>query len=484
MIWSLVKITAFIVAIAFFSTAFALLMDLNGTVTFELFDFAIRTDLTNFVILLLLLIPVFWGAYFLVGLAVAVFNFFVGDETALTRYLNKNRTRRGYEALADSMVAMASGEPALANSKITLAERCLKRPELTGLLAAQAAERMGNTDKAQAVYRQLLQDGKTRFVGVAGILKHALDGGDTRKALQLAKKAYELRPQHEETQNILFRLQSQEEDWIGAEEVLKAKFSQKKFDKKTYHHHRAAILLSQGMQNLDQDRRVEGKSKVIEANKLAPDLIPAATLAARLCAEAGDKRTATRILMTTWNLVSHPDIVSVYKELEPDESNQQRHERFKKLINKTLTQPESRMAMAELAISHKDYHQARRELETLHENAPSVRTYLILAAIERGLGSSEGQVQNLLAAAVTAPKGSQWICNTCHQSQKDWSPLCSNCQDFDSLEWQQQDNSPQTLISSIKLLPLAADSENSFHALEEDNTSDDIITAEEITDVK
>ena len=158
MIWSLVKISLFILAVAALSMGFAFVMDLQGKVTFEIFSYAITTNLVNLIILLLVLIPVVWIIYFLTGLIVAVCKFFIGDETALTRYLNRNKDRKGYEALAESMVAMAAGEPSEAAHKIALAERHLGRPELTGLLAAQSAERMGNKGKAQDVYKKMLGD--------------------------------------------------------------------------------------------------------------------------------------------------------------------------------------------------------------------------------------------------------------------------------------------------------------------------------------
>ncbi|MCY4446224.1 MAG: heme biosynthesis protein HemY [Rhodobacteraceae bacterium] len=483
MFWPLVKITLFIVIVGTFSAGLALLMNINGTVTFELFDLAIQTDLINLVLLLLILIPILWGMYFLVGLCIAIIRFIVGDETAFTRYLNKNKTRKGFQALADSMVALASGEPALAKSKINLAEKYLKQPELTGLLAAQTAERMGDTAKAQEVYKQLLQNQKTRFIGVAGILKHRLENNDTSTALKLAEKAHQLRPHHEETLNILFKLQAQSQDWIGAEKTLKAKFSRNQFDRKDYKHHRAVILFAQANLELSQDNSRLAKSKIFEANNLAPDLIPAAILAAQFKVEGNDKKAATRVLMNAWNLLQHPDIVSAYSEIEPNESLQERYKRFKKIINKTLTHSESRMAMAELAISRHDFVGARRELETLPDTDPTVRTYLILAAIERGIGAEEGKVQTLLAKALTAANGPQWVCNTCQYVHENWEPICSNCQDFDSIWWQRNDKANQKLVSSIKLLPMRNDDDNSKGDLEEQVKPDEIIRADEITEI-
>ena len=58
-------------------------------------------------------------------------------------------------------MALASGEGRTAMSKAARAERYLKRPELTNLITAQAAEMAGDTKKAQEVYKTLLQDDRT-----------------------------------------------------------------------------------------------------------------------------------------------------------------------------------------------------------------------------------------------------------------------------------------------------------------------------------
>lgn len=474
MVWSLAKISLFILAVAALSMGFAYLLDLQGSVTFEILNYEITTSLVNLIILLLILIPVIWVVYFLFGLVLAVFRFFVGDETALTRYLNRNKDRKGYEALAESMVAMAAGEPSEAAHKIALAERHLGRPELTGLLAAQSAERMGNKDKAQDVYKKLLGDDKTRFVGIVGILKHRLEVGDTKTALQLAKKAFELKPGHEETQIILLRLQTSEADWEGVRNTWKARFDRKRISKQEYVHGTAVTLFAEGKKLLKEGNQ-EGSLKVFEANKLAPSLVPAAVLAAQLKNGDGDHKNANRILTKAWNLEPHPDLAQAYTELEPDETDQHRHERFKKLIAKTLMHPESRMTMAELAISRGDFGVASHELENIHQDDPTVRTFLIMAAIEKGKGSPDQNVKSLLSNALTAPRGNQWICNTCQQIHKEWQPVCISCQAFDTLTWRREEEETTSLPSSIKLLPLINEEDFESETLIEDNSTDEII---------
>ena len=223
MAWSLFKILLFVTAVAIVAVVASTIVDSVSTVRLEIGDFEISTSALMLTAFAILLLPAIWLVFFLIGLARATIGFLFGDETALSRYFNKNREQRGFEALADGLLALASGEPKLAMMKAARAENLLRRPEITGIITAQAAERAGEPAKAVAAYKRLLNDDRTRFAGIAGLLKHKLEDGDTEVALKLAEKAFVIKPQHDDMQNTLLRLQSGGEDWEGARKTLAAK---------------------------------------------------------------------------------------------------------------------------------------------------------------------------------------------------------------------------------------------------------------------
>ena len=68
-----------------------------------------------------------------------------GDETALSRYFDRNRERKGFQALTEGLLALAAGEGRLALNRAIKAEKYLAEPHLTTLLVAQAAEAAGDT---------------------------------------------------------------------------------------------------------------------------------------------------------------------------------------------------------------------------------------------------------------------------------------------------------------------------------------------------
>ncbi len=216
MLWSLVKILIFVGLVTAATYGAVMLGEMSGHAQITLAGLEFRLGPVESLVALVVFIVLVWLLFKFIGLAAAFFRFLNGDETALSRYFTRNRERRGYEALADGMMALASGEGHLALAKAAKAERYLQRPELTTLLTAQAAEMAGDRKKAEETYKKLLVDDRTRFVGIRGIMKQKLIDGDSDTALKLAEKAFAIRPKHEETQDILLRLQSEKGDWAGA----------------------------------------------------------------------------------------------------------------------------------------------------------------------------------------------------------------------------------------------------------------------------
>ncbi len=201
---------------------------------------------------------------------------------------------------------------------------CLNRPELTTLLTAQAAEAMGDHARATEAWKQLLGNEETRFVAIRGLLRQKLDVGDTATALKLAEKAFALRPRHGESQDILLKLQSEAHDWKGARATLGAQAKSGNLPRDVWRRRDAIMALQEAKVVLDEHATPEAREEAIAANKASPDLIPAATMAARSLIEKDDKRTAVRVLKKAWEVQPHPDLAAAFAEIEPDETPAER----------------------------------------------------------------------------------------------------------------------------------------------------------------
>ena len=455
MLLSLLKILFFFAVVLVVSLGAMHLSDSGQMLRLEYGGTEIVLTPVKALVALLVLMVAAWLAFKLLGMALAFIRFIAGDETAISRYFARSRERKGYDALAEGMLAVASGEGRLAPAKAAKAGKYLNRPHVTNLLAAQAAEVAGDSTRAQEIYRELLDDQRTRFVGVRGLMRQKLAQGETATALLLAQKAYALKPGHREVQDTLLELQTREHDWKGARAILKEKRRQGDLPKDVHIRRDAVLALQEASEVLARENSISAREAAISAARASPDLIPAAVLAARSYVAQKDLRNASRILEKTWSVRPHPDLAAAYADIAPDESSAARLRRFDSLIRQNPDHEQSRLLRAELLLSAEDFPGARRALGDLAEKHPTVRTLSIMAAIERGEGADDAVVRGWLARALTASRGEQWVCDKCHNVMAAWSPVCDSCGGFDTLSWRepQQDGSVAS-TGGAEMLPL------------------------------
>ena len=454
MLWSLLKVLVFVAIIAVLALGAGYLMEMDGGALVTMGGREYALSPLKLVLAVIVLIIALWIVLKLLSLLIATLRFINGDETAISRYFPKNRERKGYQALSEGMMALASGDGSSALSKAAKAEKYLAKPELTNLLTAQAAEMTGDRRKAEETYKKLVQNEATRFVGVRGIMKQKLAEGDTDTALQLAERAFALKPKHEETQDILLKLQAQGEDWAGARKTLAAKLKSGSLPRDVHKRREAVLALSQAEGVMNDGNDIEAREAAIEANRLSPDLIPAAVMAAKSYISQDKKRYATRVLKKAWDVQPHPELAAAYAAIEPDETPEARVKRFDKLVKSTLDHPETKMLKAERGIAAEDFPAARRALGDLVETAPDARSVTIMAAIERGEGASDAVVRGWLTKALNAPRGPQWVCDACNNIHAEWEPVCANCASFDTLSWKSPPQSEIASPTGVAMLPL------------------------------
>jgi HemY protein len=454
MIWSLIKVLLFVAVVALLAIAASTLLNSGEGVRVAVAGYEFTLGPLHAVIVAGVLLALLWLVLRLTGFLVALLRFLTGDETAIKRFFNRRNERLGYQALSEGLVALASGENRTALARAAKAERYLARPEITTVLVAQAAEAAGDGDRATEAYKSLLSDPKSRFIGVRGLMMQKLQEGDRETALALAQKAFELKPKHAGTQDVLLQLQAETSDWKGARETLGAKLRTGTLPRDVHRRRDAVLALQQAKGVIDEAATIEAREAAIEANKLSPDLIPAAAMAARAYIADDDGRNAARVLRKAWAAQPHPDLAAAFAEIVPDETPQARVKRFRTLTDANPDHDETRMLLAELNLAAENFPEARRALGDLVTRHPTRRSLAIMAAIERGEGGDEAVVRGWLARTLTAPRGPQWCCDKCQSVHAGWAPICSNCGGFDTLSWREPTEGTGPSSTQSELLPL------------------------------
>ena len=485
MLWSLIKIVLFVGAVAALAWGAGFLLESQGGIQVTLMGTEFSFGPLQSVIAIVVLIVAVWLLLKIAALLMATWHFLNGDETALSRYFDRNRERKGYDALSEGLMALASGEGRVALAKAQKADKYLDKPALTNLLTAQAAEMAGDRRMAETTYRKLVEDEKTRFVGVRGIMNQKLADGDTETARKLAEKAFALKPRHVETGDVLLKLQAENEDWAGARQTLSAKLKHGQLPRDVHKRRDAVMALSEAKDIIAEGNSIEAREAAIEANRLSPDLIPAAVMAARSYVEQEKPRYAARVLTKAWGVSPHPDLAAAFAAIAPDESPQARIKRFRALTKQNPTHPENRMLLSELHIANEDFPEARRALGDLIETDPTARSVTLMAAIERGQGASDTVVKGWLARALTVSRGPQWICDNCQNIHGEWQPICENCKGIDTLTWKEPPVSQVASPTGVQMLPLivgALADDSGADGVDPVVQDDDIVDAELITD--
>jgi len=319
-------------------------------------------------------------------------------------------------------------------------------------------------------------------------MKQKLASGDNETALVLAEKAFALKPKHEETGDILLRLQAEKEDWSGARKTLSAKLRNGQLPRDVHKRRDAVLALSEAKDILSDESPIEKREAAIEANRLSPDLIPAAVMAAKGYIEQSKPRYAARLLKKAWEARPHPDLAATFAAIVPDETPAARIKRFATLTKIKPNHPETQMLLAELHIANEDFPAARRALGDLVEKDPDARSVTLMAAIERGEGASDTVVKGWLARAIAVPRGPQWICENCQHIHAEWKPICENCSSFDTLEWKRPPVSEVAMPAGVQMLPLivgALDDNsgaNSVPQVAEDVTIEDAEIIEDVVE--
>ncbi|MFO1185538.1 MAG: hypothetical protein U1E56_12255 [Bauldia sp.] len=170
----------------------------------------------------------------------------------------------------------------------------------------------------------------------------------------------------------------------------------------------------------------------LEAHRLAPALVPTATLAARLLVRAGDLRKATRVLSTTWRLGPHPDLALAFSELRPGDAFRERSRRLRR-----LTAPNGQdvvaFTLARIAVDAKAWTEARAALAAAAAGEPTEGVCLLMAEIEEGENGDLGRTRDWLARSLRAPRDPVWMADG--QVFENWAPVSPISGRVDAFEW-------------------------------------------------
>jgi HemY protein len=439
----MIRLLLFLALLGLAALGLAWLADHPGQVGLTWQGYRIETSLMTAigaVVALAILIALLWG----------VFRFVFRLPSLVALASRARRREKGFTALSRGMVAVGSGDARAATRHAAEAHRLIGAEPLTRLLRAQAAQLSGDRAGAESAFKDMLDGSHTHALGLRGLHMEARRRGDHAAALEFAVEAHKRGAPPWAGQAVLDD-RAARGDWAAALEAVETNAAAKLIDKPTANRLRAVLQTAMALERAEREPQA-ALSLVQEAARLAPGLVPAAALAGRLTAAAGDYRRAARILEAAYERTPHPDLAAAYLRMRPGDSAADRLGRARSLARLVPNDRESRLTIARAALEARDFSSARAAMAPLlapdaSTGRPTARVCLLMADLEETAGSP-GAVREWLARAARAPRDRAWVADG-YVSDR-WAPV-SPAGKLDAFVWR----TPEERLSAPDAAPTA-----------------------------
>jgi HemY protein len=420
----MIRVVLFLIAVCLIAYGFALLGDHPGDVSIVWLGQRVDTSVTVAVAAIATL----------VALAVCLWTLLralIGSPAAMARAARRRRRRRGYEAISRGLVAIGAGDIRAAARFAAEAARIAPAEPLALLLAAQTAQLNGDRAGAEDAFRAMSERDDTRLLGLRGLYVEAQRRDDGAAARRFAEAAAAAAPAAPWASRAVLEFRCAAGDWQSALAILDENRHSGLLDKATYRRQRAVLLTARAMAAEDADRP-KAKMLALEAVRLAPDLVPAAALAARLLADAGEMRKARRIIETAWHRQPHPDLADIYAHVRPSDSARERLARVEALARQAPGHVEAALAVARAALDAREFATARTALARFLDQ-PTQRIAMLMAELEELEHGDEGRAREWMARAVRAQRDAAWTADGVVAER--WMPFSPVTGRLDAFEW-------------------------------------------------
>jgi HemY protein len=365
---------------------------------------------------------------------------------AIGERMLKRRQKRGLEALSSGMIAIGAGDKSLATRYALQARKSLPHEPLTHLLRAQAAQLSGDRATARRIFESMLSSPDTEQLGLRGLFLEAEREGEREAARQFAERALASNPKLGWSSDALFDIQCKQKDYAGALETL-AQAKRSGLVEKTAADRKRAVLLAGLAQDAEENETEKALGLALEAHALAPDLVPAAAVAARILAGRGQTGKAAKVIHKTWSRAPHPDLAHAYAYARIGDSPRDRLDRVRQLAALNSHSIESPIAIATTAIEARLFAEARDALAPLLDDRLTQRVATLMARIEAGENDDKGRVREWLARAVNAARDPAWTADGVVADR--WEPVSPVTGALDAFQWRVPVENRDTSSSNI-----------------------------------
>lgn len=438
----MIRIILFLFLVGVVALGGAVIADQTGDVTLSWNAWRIDTSVPVLVLALLIVVC----AAMLVW---AIIRSFLRAPERLRKLRRERRHAKGRNAVTQGLIAIGTGDHFAARRHADVAKRLTQQDPLAMLLQAQTAQLHGDSEGAQRAFHAMAERKDTRLLGLRGLFVEAQRRDDAYSAVALAEEALKTAPASAWASHAVLGFRCSKGDWDGALTILENNLAAGLIDPAPYKRQRGVLLTARAL-DLETSDRDKSRASAMEAVKLAPTLVPAATLAAKFLSENNQTRRAMQVIEAAWIAQPHPDLADAYAHVRLGDSALNRLSRVEKLAAKVPGHIEGALALARAAIDAGDYARAREALVPFIET-PTQRVAILMAELERAEHGEGGNARSWMLRAVRAALDPAWTADG-YVSER-WRPVSPVTGRLDAFQWL----TPVAALPSEKAPVLEAD---------------------------
>jgi HemY protein len=420
----MIRVFIFLALVALLALGGAWLADRPGEIALTWLGWRIETSVTVAAIALVVLVA-------LMMLAFSLLRTFWRSPDLVAGYFRQRRLARGERAIVQGLIAVGAGDLRAARKFSGDAARIKSDAPLTLLLNAQTAQLSGDRNAAETAFRAMIERDETKLLGLRGLYVEARRRDDLAAAREFAEEAARTNPALAWAGQAALEFRCASGDWDSALAALDRNMNNRLIDKPTYRRQRAVLLTASALALEEQDRDL-ARERALEAVKLAPTLVPAAEISARMLAEAKKLRRAGRIIEKAWTANPHPELAQLYAYLRIGDSARDRLTRVQALADRVPGHIEGAIAVARAAIGAQEFSTARAALAPFLDR-PTQRVAELMAELEQAESGNEGRAREWMARALRAVPDPSWTADGFVSDR--WLPASPVSGRIDALEW-------------------------------------------------
>ncbi len=420
----MVRIVMFLFLVGAVALGLAIVADQGGDVSLQWSVWRIDTSMPVFV---LALVSAIIAAILLWSVVRGIWHV----PERIRRARRERRQAKGRHAITQGLIAIGTGDHFAARHHADVARRLANQDPLALVLHAQSAQLNGDRDGAQRAFHALAEREDTRVLGLRGLFIEAQRRDDPFTAVAMAEEALKTAPASAWASHAVLGFRCSRGDWEGALRILENDLASGLIDPAPYKRQRGVLLTARAL-DLEATDRDTARESAMEAVKLAPTLVPAATLAARFLSESNQARRAMRVVEAAWVAQPHPDLADAYAHIRLGDSAVQRLARVEALAAKSPGHVEGALAVARAAIDASEFAKARAALKPFAE-APTQRVALLMAELERTEHGDSGRARAWMLRAVRAAHDPVWTADG-YVSDR-WRPVSPVSGRIDAFQW-------------------------------------------------